>query len=378
MAETENIEKMQERQEEKEGFRERFTFLVFLACLLSAGSLAYSTWSFMDLNQITEGRVSIQGLNFSIVGLSAAATMDLIWSATMVAEYKGRKILWNRKTRDGKREAVNILPHIGWFEVLAVAAMLGYHGHGIGNGAAVFTAILPIATKFTWLLALDDLRDPTAPTEEEKQAIAETRRRAKLAYEAIRATEEEHLAELEKQRRENERNLEDTRAAIEKLKLEEQAKFELEEAKLRGENNIKALRQRLNVELQMEGLKARQEIDIFRLESQYEMQLRAPFGTTLVGEVVRSPVRPALAVADDNDETVADLAALGLSQSEMKQADMARRYYAADHILGGVKKAEFCEKNGIRPPRLSEATTRFPREWFMENNLADWLANAQD
>ncbi|MFE0472465.1 hypothetical protein ACFW2V_12710 [Streptomyces sp. NPDC058947] len=380
MAETENTGTSAKSEVAEVEERRNFTLLVGLACFLSVGSLAYSTYSFLDLNKIDALRIDKLG-GLSLIGLSAALTMDIIWSATMVAEYRGRKVMYRGRSKKGKQpEPKNILPLIGWAEVLAVAVMLGYHGNQIGGWTAAFTAILPIATKFTWILALDDIRDPNALTEEQKAQIAEDRRNARLAKEKSDATADLHKAELEAQRRENEAKLEDVRAEIERQKLEEQAKYELEEAKLRGENNLKALKQRLQVELQMDGLKARQEIDLFRMEARYEMGLRAPFGTMLVGEVVQGAAHPALTTeAGSGGGMLADLMALGLTEPQAKKADLARRYYAADYRYNGVKKIEFCEKNDIKhPSRLSEATGEFPREWFIENNLATWLVGSSE
>lgn len=375
MAETEKTETSAKSPVAEPEKRRNFTLLVGMACFLSLGSLAYSTYSFLDLNKVTAMPIERLG-GLSLIGLSAAAAMDVFWSATMVAEYRGRKIMWSGWGAKG--EPKNILPLIGWIEVLAIAAMLGYHGHEMGGWAAAFTAVLPIVTKLTWVLALEDIRDPNALTEEQRAEIAADRRNARLAKEKSDATSDLHKAELEAQRRKNEAMLEDARAQIERQKLEEQARFELEEAKLRGENNVRALKQRLQVELQMDALKQRQEIDTVRVEFARDMELRS-FGTTLIGEVVKPLTRPALTDGENESGSIADLMALGLTEPQARKADLARRYYSADHVLGGVKRVDFCEANGIKhPSRLSEATTAFPREWFMDNNLAVWVTNSSD
>lgn len=390
MAETENREKSEtvetevQAKTDKGGFWSRFTFLVFLACLLSAGSLAYSTWSFMDLNQIEEGRIVVKGLNFSIVGLSAAATMDLIWSATMVAEYKGRQIRYVRTSKNHKGEVVNVLPYIGWFEVLAVAAMLGYHGHGIGNGAAVFTAILPLATKFTWLLALDDLRDPTAPTDDEMREINATKRAANVKFEKVKAMEKAHEAALEANRRENERKLEDKRVENAMKLLDKETDFELKEMELRQDHRIKNLDNTLKTELQMSQLDSRMQIEAMRDDHAWAMSLRNPT-RMIAGQVIPQrglASRPSSLEIEggmqDQDVTpdFLDLAAQGLSPAEQKRANLARAYYMADAQHGGtVTKSAFCKANTINPPRLSEATKDYPVEWFVQHGLATWMVN---
>jgi hypothetical protein len=371
MAETVN-EKNPET--EKKDTKRRFSFLVGLACFMSLGSLAYSTWSFLDLNKVTAVPIEHLG-GLSLVGLSAAAAMDVFWSATMVADYQGKKIMW--AGWGAKETPRNILPLIGWAEAVAVAMMLGYHGHELGGWTAAFTAILPLATKFTWSLALDDLRDPVAPTDEEMREINETRRAANVEFEKIKATEEKHKAEMEARRRENDRLLEDERAEGERKLLKKQSDFELKELELRQENRLKALDISLKEELRMAELSSRANVDRMRDDHDWEMSLRRP--RTISGQVVNPAVRPALTGSDGVDTSLIELMALGLSEPQARKAELARRYYAADYALGGVKRIDFCSANEIKhPSRLSEATTSFPREWFIENNLADWLVNSSD
>jgi hypothetical protein len=372
MAETVN-EKNPET--EKKDVKRRFSFLVGLACFLSLGSLAYSTWSFLDLNKVTAVPIEYLG-GLSLVGLSAAAAMDVFWSATMVAEYQGKKILWTGWGTKGTPK--NILPFIGWMEALAVAALLGYHGHELGGWTAAFTAILPLAAKFTWTLAHDDLRDPTAPTDDEMRDIYATEREANVEFKKIQATEKKHEAEMEARRRENDRLLEDERAQAERELLKKKSAFELKELELRQENQLKALDITLKTELQMSQLDSRMQVEGMREDHAWQMNLRNP--TRMIsGQVVNPASRPALTGADGIDTSFAELMALGLSESQAKRADLARRYYTADHTLDGVKRIDFCEANGIKhASRLSEATTEFPREWFIDNNVANWLMNSSN
>lgn len=380
MAETENEKK---REMDEGSRRSRFTFLVFLACLLSAGSLAYSTWTFLDLNQIDGGEVVIKGMTVSVIGLSAAAFMDLFWSATMVAEYRGRQIRYVRRSGERKGEVINILPYLGWLEVLLIAAMLGYHGSTLGGGAAVFTAILPIGTKFTWLMAIDDLRDPTAPTEEEKQEIADTRRAANVKLGKIQAMEKAHEAEMEERRREGERLLEAERMKAERERLTKQAEFDLKKLEMTSANELEVLNNELRASLQMAQLEARDQIEAMQDERAWQMGLRRRTHT-ITGHVVRQsglPQGSTMEITDGGNQDqdtlakLAELAAQGLTPPEQAKAQLARAYYEVDAEHGGtVTKTAFAKANHKHLPRVSEATTTYPPEWFIERGLATWLA----
>jgi hypothetical protein len=120
------------------------------------------------------------------------------------------------------------------------------------------------------------------------------------------------------------------------------------------------------------------QVEGMREDHAWQMNLRNP--TRMIsGQVVNPASRPALTGADGIDTSFAELMALGLSESQAKRADLARRYYTADHTLDGVKRIDFCEANGIKhASRLSEATTEFPREWFIDNNVANWLMNSSN
>lgn len=385
MAETENETTPQNEAEKQRG---KFNVLVFLACLLSAGSLIWTTYSLLDFFQV--GGIDLTHMSLreiNPVGLSAAGTADIAWSLTMIAEYRGVQILVSGR-KGNKSKKYNLLPWIGWAEVLFVTFLLVKHGHAMGNGAAAFAGVLPILTKLSWTMALADLKDPEAPTDDEKAQIAEKRRRANVKFEEIKATEREHQAELEEKRRENAAKLEDKRAEAERKKLEQQTEFELEEDRLRGENRLKALRARMVAEFQIEGVRNRQEIAALQDEFDWEQGLRRPRPRTIVGQTVpqRSlPQGSALEITDGErpDEGWSslrdELAALGLPVSEQRKAERAHSYYTVDAQNGGaVTKAAFVKANRsvdptLSAPRLSEATTDYPVEWFVQNGLATWM-----
>lgn len=380
MDKTENTEKV----ESVEDGPKRFSFLVLMASLLSLGSLAWTTWSLLDLFQVEALQIKELG-GVSLIGLSTAVTMDIVWSATMVAEYQGQKLPVTWKTNKGRTlHSFNVLPVVGWIEVLFVAGLLGYHGSTVAGGAAMFAAALPVFTKLTWVLALNGLKDPTDLTDEEKAEIAASKRNSRLTRAKAEATSEqhdadmiqkdrEHEAALADQRRENEVEREKTQAKIDRQKMEQQAEFDLEKAKLEGDAENKLMRQQLNARLQIETVRTQQQITVERLTAEQDIRMMAPLGIQVIqGQAVS---RPQLVKGDTEDEegVGSDMFAdLGLSDAERRRAVLAARYYAADAGEGGITKAAFAKANGTGAPRVTEATTAFPLEWFVENGLATW------
>ncbi|MFJ3699515.1 hypothetical protein ACIPW9_36225 [Streptomyces sp. NPDC090052] len=125
--------------------------LLYPATALSAASLAWTTWSLVDL------------LGTGTIGVTVAAGADIIWGSVIVAEARGLRIA-------GRRWAV---PAIGWAALLAVAVFLVWHG--INNNAPAMAAagpFLPLGAKVVWALALADMRDPAALTDEERLTLA--------------------------------------------------------------------------------------------------------------------------------------------------------------------------------------------------------------
>lgn len=397
---TENAENMEkvEKVDASETKKRPFSLLVLLASLLSLGSIAWTTWSMLDLFQVKALVIERMG-GISLIGLSAAVTMDIFWSATMIAEYRGQKLPVVWRLKKGEPFAFNALPLLGWIEVLFVAALLGYHGSTLEGEAAAFAAVLPIFTKFTWMLALNGLRDPYDLTDDEKATLAAKKRKSRLTRADADATAEQHEAEMILRRRMHEATLAEERrkaeieqervkAEIERDRLEREAKFEAEKSELEGTNQIKAMRQRLNAQLQIETMRTQSDITLERMDAEQDIRIRSPYGYNLVqGQVVQN-ARPQLsrgAALNDGEDELGDgaflegLEELDLSDAERRKADLAARFYAADANEGrltgkSLPKSVFCKaNNNLRAPRLSEATTMFPLEWFVDNNLARWM-----
>ncbi|MFI2084342.1 hypothetical protein ACH43Y_28785 [Streptomyces rubiginosohelvolus] len=139
------------------------------AVVLSGASLAWTTWSLVDL------------LGTGPIGLTVAAGADIVWASVIVAEARGLRI-----TAKGR----NLVPLVGWAALLAVAGLLVWHGIRAGSTPmAVAGPLLPLGAKVVWLLALTDMRDPAALTEKERAVLASMERG--LTFE-----EEQHRIEM--------------------------------------------------------------------------------------------------------------------------------------------------------------------------------------
>ncbi|MFJ9988542.1 hypothetical protein ACIQUD_31795 [Streptomyces globisporus] len=145
--------------------------LLWPALGLSAASLAWTTWSLVDL------------LGAGLIGVTVAAGADVIWGSVIIAEARGLRVSVGKKNR-------NIVPAFGWAALLVVAAFLALHGIQKDSLAmAAAGPFLPFGAKAVWALALADMRDPTALTDDEKNTLAEMERH--MAFE-----EAQHLIEM--------------------------------------------------------------------------------------------------------------------------------------------------------------------------------------
>lgn len=132
--------------------------LLIPAAALSVASLAWTTWSLVDL------------LGAGLIGLTVAAGADVIWGSVIIAEARGLHI----RTTKGQR---NIVPAFGWATLLVVAAFLAWHGISDNSWAmAAAGPFLPFGAKAVWVLALADMRDPSALTDKEKDTLAQMER----------------------------------------------------------------------------------------------------------------------------------------------------------------------------------------------------------
>ncbi|MFD6531563.1 winged helix-turn-helix transcriptional regulator [Streptomyces sp. NPDC060184] len=153
--------------------------LVIPAVVLSAASLAWTTWSLVDL------------LGTGAIGLTVAAGADIVWASVIAAEARGLRVA-------GRGWSV---PAIGWAALAAVAGLLVWHGLDAHSLAmAVAGPLLPLGAKVVWMLALTDLRDPAALTDDENALLAKMER--SLLFEEAR-----HRVELRRREMLAERQL---------------------------------------------------------------------------------------------------------------------------------------------------------------------------
>lgn len=148
--------------------KRRTSPLLYPAVFLSLASLAWTTWSLVDL------------LGTGPIALTAAAGADIVWGAVIIAEARGLRVA-------GRTWAV---PAVGWFTLIIVVAFLALHGIEKNNLAlAAVGPFLPLGAKVIWVLALADMRDPAALTHDELRSLAEMERR--MAFE-----EQQHRIEM--------------------------------------------------------------------------------------------------------------------------------------------------------------------------------------
>ena len=142
--------------------------LLYPATALSAASLAWTTWSLVDL------------LGTGLIGVTVAAGADIVWGSVILAEAR-------RLRPAGKAWVV---PVVGWAALLAVAGLLVWHGIDKSIPAmAVAGPLLPLGAKIVWVLALADMRDPAALTDDERLVLARMER-------GMTFEEEQHRIEM--------------------------------------------------------------------------------------------------------------------------------------------------------------------------------------
>lgn len=142
------------------------------AILLSLASLAWTTWSLVDL------------LGTGWIGFTVAAGSDIIWGSVIIAEARGLRIAGRAW----------LVPILGWITLLVVAVFLASHGMARESIAmAAAGPFLPLGAKIVWALALADMRDPAALTHDELHQLARMERG--MAFE-----EREHDIRMRQQR----------------------------------------------------------------------------------------------------------------------------------------------------------------------------------
>lgn len=131
--------------------KRRSSPLLYPAVFLSLASLAWTTWSLVDL------------LGTGWIGVTVATGSDIVWGSVIIAEARGLRIAGRTW----------IVPALGWTTLLIVAAFLASHGL-VRESLAMAAAgpFLPLGAKVVWALALADMRDPAGLTHDELHTLA--------------------------------------------------------------------------------------------------------------------------------------------------------------------------------------------------------------
>lgn len=135
--------------------KRRSSPLLYPAAFLSLASLAWTTWSLVDL------------LGTGWIGFTVAAGSDIVWGSVIIAEARGLRIAGRSW----------IVPALGWTTLLTVAVFLA--SHGIARESIAMAAagpFLPFGAKVVWALALADMRDPASLTHQELHQLARMER----------------------------------------------------------------------------------------------------------------------------------------------------------------------------------------------------------
>jgi hypothetical protein len=125
--------------------------LLYPAVFLSLASLAWTTWSLVDL------------LGTGLIGFTVAAGSDIVWGSVIIAEARGLRIAGRTW----------VVPALGWATLIVVAVFLA--SHGVARESIAMAAagpFLPLGAKIVWALALADMRDPAALTHDELHQLA--------------------------------------------------------------------------------------------------------------------------------------------------------------------------------------------------------------
>jgi hypothetical protein len=324
--------------------------LVF-ASVLSAASLAWTTYSLLDL------------LHAGWIGVTVAATADLIWSAVIWCEYKGI----------GSKGWVKT---IGWLAVVVVGGFIAWHGADKNSAAmAIAGPFLTLGTKAVWEFALIALRDP----------VRETRAEAKKKIDLLNAETDTILEQSEAQiRKENA----DSEAEHQRALNEKRRKHELKMADLTYEAEEKRLSSEHRSDLLVGSIENNQFEKIMGI-----IERQHAGGGTIPGQVVPQipqnegprPLAgtPQAATANRPKMTTVQISegtnVVHLSISEQRKQRLAALYYLAhdNHVAQHgteYRQVDFVRQyTGYTKVQLSRALADFPR-----NTIPDLTVYQED
>jgi hypothetical protein len=316
--------------------RRKMAPLVVVGVILSAASLAWTTWSLMDF------------LGTGFIGFTVAVGADLIWSAILWAEYKG--IADGPGGKVGKWTVIGI----GWLAVIAVVVLLVFHGLMRDSVPMATAGVLPpLGAKLVWTLVLIAAHDPAAPTPEQRKEInnliRDTSHEAQLADAHRQQVRSEHADKLER------------------IKMNAELTLAMEKA---------------DHDLNMARIDHDLEIDLSRDQKRRQIRNRQPL--IISGETVPRPVIESGARAregeqegDSNGTELVPVDVTDLSEAQRKKKNLVALWVAARDQDGQLTQAEFCRRMDARQPYLSRALRDFPPQTLTEEEIAEAQTEAQ-
>lgn len=303
----------------------RLTPLVAAASILSTASLAWTTWSLTDL------------LGVGAIGVTVAATADLIWASVIWCEYKSIGKTWAIKS-------------IGWLAVVVVGLFIAWHGVTQDNQAMTIAGpFLTVGTKAVWEFALLSIKDPTDLSREQ---------RAHLDKQLQSIQYEMQMAEVATEREVTRRKSESAKKIA-----DINANSDIRIAEMRARQKELAAQRKLDEEMSDAGYR------LVRVDQ------------TIPGEIVQQPEAPALApfvpqepvgrthaanqemTQDKKDMIHVPIDELTESQANLRKT--AILWYEAEDDANAagrtLTKAQFAKDNGLKPVQVSRATMQWPR-----------------
>lgn len=369
---------MEENQEKRKP--RRWNILVVASVLLSVASIAWSTYSILDL------------LSLGPIAITVAATVDLIWMSIQYAQHRGLKLMGSRKNTEVA----------GWISLAALVGLLIWHGISLNGhtvagtyidqntaiAIAVASPFLPLGAKLVMMLAAARFHDPSALTPEDWDELAEKeksllkkeknskldeRERDAAHQDWLRQQEQERekaraaaQALLEQQRQEHEREMEKRRQKAEQEAAEAEAKLEA----MRADTQRQIEEARLNAELAISEIETQNEIDMRRASSDAEIlvkradlenDLRRRVPITIQGQVERPMIS---ARTPDVFESTVNLNVSSLTPAQERLKRISAAYFVAQRAAPGqrLSQADFSRQYGIPELQVSRALKNFPEK----------------
>lgn len=322
--------------------------LVFAATGLSAASLAWTTWSLLDL------------LKVGWIGLTVAVSADVIWAALIWCEYKGI----------GRPAFIKT---IGWLTVLVVGGFIA--GHGIMRNSpamAIAGPFLTLGAKIVWEAALMAMKDPTAPTHKDQTKLDDQIRDINV--------------ETEQKRVETRREIAEEEARVEKKIAKIRADARLKKEELLATREVAEAQRILDEELRQSGYELVRMDRVIPGETVPQIEAPQPAAIPAPAAPVTPPAAapPAAPVAPKGTfpaarpsaaSTAITVPVEGLSKAQKDLKRLAAAWYLAESQAKAqgvaLAKAEFARRIGINKAQVSRATLNFKPEDISQGDYTE-------